>query len=283
MWQERQAPNSGASAPAGAQVQGQGSAGAQGAAPSLALPKGGGAIRGIGEKFEANSATGSGSMTIPITTSPGRSGFGPQLALHYDSGNGNGPTGFGWQLGLPNITRKTSKGVPRYLDAAWSGCGPGAGYDAQADYEPDVFILSGAEDLVPVLAADGRRHEDRASVPGYTLHRYRPRVDSVFARIERWTRDTDGDIHWRVWSADNLLTVYGLDPDARIADPAAPGQVFSWLICETRDDRGNAMRYVYKRDDGAGIDLCAPRGTQPGPCGQPAARHQPLPEAHPLR
>ena len=46
--------------------------------PSLSLPKGGGAIRGIGEKFSVNAATGTGSISIPIFTSPGRSGFGPQ-------------------------------------------------------------------------------------------------------------------------------------------------------------------------------------------------------------
>ena len=31
-------------------------------APSLSLPKGGGAIRGIGEKFATNAVTGTGSM-----------------------------------------------------------------------------------------------------------------------------------------------------------------------------------------------------------------------------
>ena len=54
--------------------------------PAISLPKGGGAIRGIGEKFAANPVTGTGSMTVPIATSPGRSGFGPQLSLSYDSG-----------------------------------------------------------------------------------------------------------------------------------------------------------------------------------------------------
>jgi len=50
-------------------------------APSISLPKGGDAIRGMGEKFAANPVTGTGSMTVPIATSPGRSGFGPQLSL----------------------------------------------------------------------------------------------------------------------------------------------------------------------------------------------------------
>src|SRR5215475_9050465 len=86
------------------------------AAPSISLPKGGGAIRGMGEKFAANPITGTGSMTVPISTSPGRSGFGPQLSLSYDSGAGNGPYGFGWSLALPSITRKTDNGLPKYKD-----------------------------------------------------------------------------------------------------------------------------------------------------------------------
>src|SRR4051812_28155751 len=107
------------------------------AVPSISLPKGGGAIRGMGEKFAATPVTGMGSMSVPIATSPGRSGFGPQLSLSYDSGSGNGPFGFGWSLSLPSITRKTDKGLPRYEDVK----------------ESDVYVLSGAEDLVPVLRA----------------------------------------------------------------------------------------------------------------------------------
>src|SRR5215468_8232896 len=64
---------------------------AQGPLPSLSLPKAGGAIRGMGEKFAVNPATGAGSLTVPVATSPGRSGFGPELSLSYDSGSGNGP------------------------------------------------------------------------------------------------------------------------------------------------------------------------------------------------
>ena len=78
-------------------------------APSISLPKGGGAIRGIGEKFASNSVNGTASLTVPIVTSPGRGGFGPQLALSYDSGAGNGAFGYGWSLSLPSITRKTDK------------------------------------------------------------------------------------------------------------------------------------------------------------------------------
>lgn len=207
--------------------------------PAISLPKGGGAIRGIGEKFTANPVTGTGSLTVPIATSPGRAGFGPQLSLSYDSGAGNGPFGFGWRFSLPSITRKTDKGLPQYRDGE----------------ESDVFILSGAEDLVPVLDPDGSRFEDTTTATGYTIHRYRPRIEGLFARIERWTRQTDGDVHWRALSKDNILTVYGKDADSRIADPDDPRRVFSWLICETRDDKGNAVVYEYKPEDGTDVGL----------------------------
>jgi|GEM_PF-2619954 len=86
-------------------------------APTVNLPKGGGAIRGIGEKFAANPVTGTGTASVPIATSPGRSGFDPQLLLSYDSGAGNGAFGFGWSLSVPQISRKTEKGLPQYDDA----------------------------------------------------------------------------------------------------------------------------------------------------------------------
>src|SRR5687767_14542652 len=146
--------------------------------PSISLPKGGGAIRGMGEKFSANPVTGTGSMSVPIFTSPGRSGFGPQLSLSYDSGAGNGPFGWGWSLSVPSITRKTDKGLPRYREAE----------------ESDVFILSGAEDLVPALEEeDGQwlRRENTRVVNSqtYRIQAYRPRIEGLFARIERWTNE----------------------------------------------------------------------------------------------
>lgn len=67
----------------------------------------------MGEKFTANPVTGAGSLSVPLASSPGRAGFGPQLALAYDSGAGSGPFGFGWSLSIPAITRKTDKGLPQ--------------------------------------------------------------------------------------------------------------------------------------------------------------------------
>lgn len=213
-------------------------------APALSLPKGGGAIRGIGEKFTANPVTGTGAMAVPIYASPGRSGFGPQLSLSYDSGSGNGPFGFGWSLSLPRVTRKTDKGLPQYRD-----------FD-----ESDTFILSGAEDLVPALIYSGgnwTRDISSRSLYGqqYSIHRYRPRVDSLSARIERWTNVSDPqDTFWRSIS-NNITTWYGATAESRVSDPLDPTRIFSWLICESYDDKGNVIAYQYKSEDSAGVDL----------------------------
>lgn len=217
--------------------------------PSISLPKGGGAIHGMGEKFAANPVNGTGSMTVPITTSPGRSGFGPKLVLSYDSASGNGPFGFGWDLSLPSITRKTDKGVPQYDDEA----------------ESDVYVLSGAEDLVPVLVERNGQWERDSKVRmvdgiDYRVQRYRPRIEGLFERIERWTNLATGVIHWRSITHDNVTTTYGKDNNSRIFDPESntpdgPTRIFNWLICQTYDDKGNASVYEYAAEDSAGIDL----------------------------
>src|SRR5215472_9822265 len=145
------------------------------AAPTLSLPKGGGAIRGIGEKFSVNSVNGTASFTVPIFTTPSRSDFYPKLALSYDSGSGNGPFGLGWHISVPSVTRKTEKGLPRYQDAENS----------------DIFILSEAEDLIPLLVEsagswlDDVITETEAGVT-FNVRRYRPRIEGLFARIEIW-------------------------------------------------------------------------------------------------
>jgi RHS repeat-associated protein len=198
----------------------------------ISLPKGGGAIAGLGEAFAPDLFTGTGNTTVPITTPAGRGGLQPQLALTYSTGAGNGPFGLGWQLGVAGVARKTSRGVPRYLD------GPGA--------PADIFLLPGAEDLVPVAG----------SYPGRV--RYQPRTEGLFARIEH-VKDATQDV-WEVRTKDGHRTRYGTvrpagaaadwrDP-AVVADPANPQHIFAWRVTESADPLGNAIRYTYVADQG---------------------------------
>jgi RHS repeat-associated protein len=192
----------------------------------ISLPSGGGAVSGLGEKFSPDLFTGTGNFSVPITLPHGRQGATPQLTLAYSTGNGNGPFGLGWALSVPGVARKTSRGVPRYDDS-------------------DVFILFGAEDLVPVPGA------------GAGWQRYRPRTEGLFARIEH-VQDASGD-YWEVRSKDGTRSRYGTprphDADPGWHDPAitaAPGtrEIFAWRLTETADPCGNLVRYTYLHDHG---------------------------------
>jgi hypothetical protein len=189
----------------------------------ISLPQGGGALHGIGEKFSPDLHTGTGNFTVPIALPPGRNGFQPDLKLTYSTGNGNGAFGLGWVLSIPGVSRKTAKGVPRYDDAQ------------------DTFILSGAEDLVPVPGApDG-------------AIRYRPRTEGLFACTDHYR--TPASDYWGVRSKDGLRSFYGT-PARAGSDPAAltrPNNakcVFAWKLTETRDPFGNLIRYDYEADNG---------------------------------
>jgi hypothetical protein len=118
--------------------------------PEVTLPKSGGSIRGLGEKFSVAAATGTGNFSVPLPLSSAR--MTPQLRLSYNSGAGNGIFGFGWTLDVPAVRRKIDKGLPQYDDLG----------------ESDVYILSGSEDLVPVLDAKlrtGHRVHRATAVP----------------------------------------------------------------------------------------------------------------------
>jgi len=217
--------------------------------PSVPLPKGGGALRGMGDKFSTSPATGTCSLSIPISTSPGRNGFGANLSLSYDSSAPNGPFGLGWVLSVPSISRKTDKGIPQYRDPA----GPGS----------DTFIITGSEDLVPELAPGaGSSTEWTRPAPAvktsdgiqYNVYAYRPRVEGSFIRIELWAniQAPNTDIHWRSTSPTNVLSIYGLTSNSRVVDPEDPTRIFKWLLCQ-QIDRGNALAIEYKVEDSANI------------------------------
>src|SRR5580704_17360083 len=176
----------------------------------VALPAGGGALRGLGETVEAHEATGTAALSIPLPVSPCR-GAEPELALAYGSGDGNGVAGLGFQLSLSSVTRRTSRGVPRYDGT-------------------DTFLLDGM-DLVPDAGAA------RIAMRGETRYRvkaFRPRFEQGFDAVERWA-SASGTSFWRILDAGGTTRLYGPDDASRIADPEAPTRIFAWLLAETVD------------------------------------------------
>lgn len=207
--------------------------------PAVALPQGGGALRSVEERFEVSAMNGAATFRLPLPVAPARSGFQPELALAYNSGAGNGPFGLGWSVEIPSVGRKTERELPQYDDANAS----------------DTFVLTGLDDLVPALdggdpVEDTRPDEDGAL---HRVRRYRPRIEGGFARIERWKNADTGEVHWRSVTPQNVTSIFGRSPAARLSDPADPARVFRWLLEWSYDDRGNCIHYLYKAEDLIGV------------------------------
>ncbi|HET6255333.1 MAG TPA: SpvB/TcaC N-terminal domain-containing protein [Puia sp.] len=201
--------------------------------PVINLPKGGGALKSIDEKFQVNAANGTSAMSMVIPMSKSRSDFAPSLSLHYNSGSGNGIFGLGWNIDLPSIRRRTDKLLPSYRDAENS----------------DVFQLAGAEDLVVKLLPDahGNWQPDQFDTGNYQIRRFVPRIEGAFTLIEQI--QAPGGMYWKTTSKANIVMYYGVTTAGRVADPADPAKIFEWLPEICYDDKGNCYQYFYVAED----------------------------------
>lgn len=178
---------------------------------AISSPKGGGAFKGLGESLQVEQFTGEGRLSIPIKVSPCRDSE-PQLSLSYRSSAGNGVFGLGFSLDLPAVSRMTKRHIPLYDD------------------DRDTFIHTALGELV----LQGTEGKNRA---------FLCRNEHEFARIELIS--DAGRPHWKITDRKNTVSLYGVSPDSVIPNPACPSDVFSWLLCETIDNRGSKTRYTY--------------------------------------
>jgi RHS repeat-associated protein len=136
----------------------------------LSVPRGGGAISGLGEAFQPNLNVGTGSYVVPIELPKGFRQRTPTLSLTYSTAGPQGALGMGWALPIRGIRRSTSGRAPTYTDA-------------------DVFLLDGAR---LVHMGEGR---------------YRPRIDEAHRRVrhlaEGWeVTEKDGTTFLLGFTAD---------------------------------------------------------------------------------
>ncbi|WP_444931019.1 SpvB/TcaC N-terminal domain-containing protein [Microbulbifer sp. SSSA002] len=217
--------------------------------PKIELPQAGGAIRGIDEKLSVNGANGTASFSVPLPVAAAR-GVAPQLQLSYSSGSGNSIFGLGWAISLESIKRKTNRQLPQYNDLE----------------DSDTYLFASAEDLVPEFAkgpggdflqnpGGGYQLRERDSADGqFQIRCYRPRVEGLYSRIERWLHKDTLEVRWRILTKDNITILLGWSDATRIADPNDVRKVFEWLPEFIFDDLGNCCHYVYKQEDSIGLD-----------------------------
>lgn len=202
--------------------------------PTLTLPKGGAAVRGMGEVLEPVSMRGTAGFRVPVPVTPAR-GLQPDLSLVYSTGAGNSAFGLGWDLPLAAITRKTDRGLPRYAD-------------------DDRFMVTGDDELVRVGLPDAGPAPFGGTGEATLRTVFRPRTEGSFQRVERHRVVATGEVFWAAYSAANVLTVFGRSAEARVADPHRPERVFTWLPEDTFDDAGSRIHYRWVADDLRGVD-----------------------------
>ena len=180
---------------------------------TISVPKGPGAIEGLGESFQPTLNTGTASYGIGLKVPPGTAAQAPALRLAYEGGGANGPLGFGWSLPMPCVQRRSDLGIPRYLDILPPGDPIG---------RIDVYIDESKEELVPQASGDWFHKNEAAFI------RY---------------RQVNG--YWQGTLPNGTRMDFGLTDGARIEDPAFTNHVFAWLLERETDTHGNVIAYTY--------------------------------------
>jgi RHS repeat-associated protein len=176
---------------------------------AISLPKGPGAIEGLGESFQPHLNTGTASFSVALKFPPGTAGHTPSFGLSYEGGSGNGPLGFGWTLPMSSIQLRTDEGIPTY--------GENVGFP-----RCDTFINDIREELVPLTN-------------GFLFCKN----EGAFIRYQQLSN------YWVGTLPNGTRMEFGLTPEARIQDPTNPDHIFSWLLQKETDTHGNVIVYSY--------------------------------------
>ncbi|OJJ14103.1 hypothetical protein BKI52_44050 [marine bacterium AO1-C] len=218
--------------------------------PSLPSPEG--SLSGYGGQFKVAGFTGSGGISLG--------------GLEYHTSAGNGEHGFGFGVASgKGISRSTHRNTPTYDD------------------DLDTFELAG-QMLVPLLE-QGKRvikygslqdeavdqqywkrpivHETKGN-NDYEVRPYLPQKENDHALIYYWKRlsgksTTLPSSFWVVISADNSLSLFGVNDVAKVSDRDSngtlnPERVCSWLAEEHLDALGHCTLTKYAQENKVGVN-----------------------------
>ncbi|WP_372776639.1 FG-GAP-like repeat-containing protein [Mangrovibacterium sp.] len=171
------------------------------------------------------SPVGGATYSIPIDVAPGIGGLQPTLTITYNSMEGPGIAGYGWNIfGISAITRSPQT----YYSDGTSG---GINLDSN-----DRFSL------------DGLRLKCTSGTYGSNASQYRTETD-IFTRVTCYT-GSYGPTQFFAETKNGLKCQYGYDSDA---DQTITGvnEVVNWYMNKVTDVYGNEMDYAYIKDNGS--------------------------------
>jgi len=182
----------------------------------------------MSESFQTDLATGQATLSVPITTPPGRKNMQPKLGLSYSSNNSNGIVGLGWALAQNLIQRSTKDGTPRYDDT-------------------DTFIFASSGANAELVAIEDNE--------------YRAKIEGAFMKyIFDDTQNT-----WLVYDKQGTKYFFGTNGASRLYEGV---KTFGWYLDRVEDVYGNYITYIYQKPgDGQiylkEIDYTGGSGLQP--------------------
>ena len=188
-------------------------------------------VSAVGGAVHADLFTGTATTSIPIAVPPGRGGVQPNLALVYNSANGNGWVGLGWKLEKSVIERQTKFGLNYSGDAY-------------------TFRLAGINvDLVNIGTSQ-----------------YRAKIEGGFTRVQKLTA-SDGKPYFLATDKTGQKFYFGRTAATRVANPSDATKIFRWCLDRVEDLDGNYMTISYTGDQGQGylarIDYTGHGSTRP--------------------
>ncbi len=179
-------------------------------AQTLVLPSGAASLKGLGESFQPNAATGTGSYAVPLLAPPGF--LAPSTTLSYAGGRGRGELGQGWRFSSLQVYRQTDKGAPNFD-------------------EQDRFCVSG-DSL-----------NDELVLVNEKLRYYRLKNEGANALF---VRDAEDD-SWSIRHADGESSYLGSSEESR---EKARGKTSRWFLDKHADRFGHWTEYHYFTDHG---------------------------------
>jgi hypothetical protein len=182
---------------------------------TMADISGGGALGSRIVLVENSNFTGNAVSKIPIIVPPGRGGMAPQIALTYNSHQGNGWIGVGWSLDMGAIQRSTKWGLnynPTDLNKAY------------------VTAVGGSSSELITRADWGT---------GY----FGSKIEETNTKYYK-NPATGG---WEVTTKDGTLYKYGSTSASRQDNTKG---IFKWCLDKVQDTKGNYMTISYYKEQG---------------------------------
>jgi len=193
------------------------------------------------------SQTGDANISYPLAITPGRNGMTPQLALSYNSSQGTGPMGVGWNISTPKVVVDTRWGVPEFDEVK----------------ETEVYSLNGKS-----LRMEGKSRANRPELtsgeplytnrPSKTEVRFFEKTMTAYKEIERHGTGPKS-YYWIETHADLSKYFYGNYDGNQINSTLEDdnGNIAEWHLMKIEDKWGNYIKYSYVEKAGTNNPMLA--------------------------